>query len=80
MRIVVEWFGFPSIHTWSTDMFLSILDLSVSMSFPSSAMPFCCALEDSIRCFRYSVLLSLDSSFLIGLRILSSAPSIVQRS
>ena len=40
MRQFVEWFGFPSILTWSTDIFRSILDLSMSVFFfvPSTSL------------------------------------------
>ena len=33
MSQFVEWFDFPSILTWSTDIFRYILDLSISMFF-----------------------------------------------
>ena len=35
MRQLVEWFGFPSILTWSADIFRSIPDFSMSIIFLS---------------------------------------------
>ena len=81
MRQFVEWFGFPSILTWSSDIFLYILDLSMSMFF-------LCLQYLTVRRWRsqFAVsnaqffFLTLGSQFLIGLRLLYSTPSIVWRS
>ena len=64
IRQVIECFGFSSIRSWSTDMFLSFLVLSVSLSFFSSPVPHCSALEEF--CSMFTILGSFEPRLLVS--------------